>query len=69
MEPFPTFTEYLDRRMTGGLRPGEFPEIGESKLVPGLGKAVNPSRPVSPLNSKPLASPFRKRFMSQVVGR
>jgi hypothetical protein len=33
-------------------------------------KAVNPSRPVLPTNSRLLASPFRKkRLKSQVVGR
>jgi hypothetical protein len=33
-------------------------------------KAVNPARPVSPTNSKLLASPFRKqRLRSQVIGR
>jgi hypothetical protein len=33
-------------------------------------KAVNPARPVSPTNSRLLASPFRKRRLkSQVVGR
>jgi hypothetical protein len=33
-------------------------------------KAVNPARPVSPTNSRLLASPFRrKRLKSQIIGR
>jgi hypothetical protein len=32
-------------------------------------RAVNPARPASPTNSRLLASPFRKRLTSQVMGR
>ena len=34
-----------------------------------LFKVVNPARPASPLNSRALASPFRKKLKSQVIGR
>lgn len=40
-----------------------------SGLFKGLFKVVNPARPASPLNSRALASPFRKRLKSQVMGK
>ena len=40
-----------------------------SGLFKGLFKVVNPARPASPLNSRALASPFRKKLKSQVMGR
>jgi hypothetical protein len=40
-----------------------------SGLFRGLFKVVNPARPASPLNSRALASPFRKKLKSQVMGR
>jgi hypothetical protein len=40
-----------------------------SGLFKGLFKVVNPARPASPLNSRALASPFRKKLKSQVIGR
>jgi hypothetical protein len=40
-----------------------------SGLFKGLFKAVNPSRPLSPTNSRLLSSPFRKRHKSQVMGK
>ena len=44
-------------------------QVAERSITRGMFKAVNPARPVSPLNSRLLASPFRKRFRSQVMGR
>jgi len=44
-------------------------QVAERSIFCGLFKAVNPARPVSPLNSRLLASPFRKTFKSQVMGR
>lgn len=80
MRPFPTFAEYLRHRRREAIpspAPPPRPEVpGQEaapvtvrKLIPGLGKAVNPSRPVTPFNSKLLAFPGRKRLKSQVVGR
>ena len=80
MRPMPTFAEYLKRRRPEAIpnpAPPPRPEVpGQAaapvsarKLIPGWGKAVNPSRPVTPFNSKLLASPGRKRLKSQVVNR
>lgn len=69
MVPFPSFLEFLERKVVGGTSFRNPADVDESKLMPGLGKAVNPARPASPLNSRLLASPFRKRFSSQVVGK
>jgi hypothetical protein len=44
-------------------------QVDERLFPRGMFKAVNPSRPVSPLNSRDLGSPHRKRFKSQVIGR
>ena len=49
--------------------PGERDQVAERSIFRGMFKAVNPARPVSPLNSRLLASPFRKRLRSQVMGR
>jgi hypothetical protein len=38
-------------------------------LYTGLFRVVNPSRPASPLNSRLLASPFKRKLKSQVMGR
>ncbi len=35
----------------------------------GIFKVVNPARPASPLNSRLLSSPYRKRLKGQVMGR
>jgi hypothetical protein len=43
--------------------------LAERSLFRGFFKAVNPARPVSPTNSRLLASPNRKRLKSQVMGR
>ena len=80
MRPIPTFAEYLKHRRREALpspAPPPRPEMpGQQarpvtvrKLIPGWGKAVNPARPVTPFNSKLLASPDRKRLKSQVVNR
>ncbi len=80
MRPIPTFAEYLRRRHPEALpnpAPPPRPEVpGREavpvtvrRLIPGWGQAVNPSRPVTPFNSKLLALPGRKRLKSQVVGR
>ena len=44
-------------------------DLSERSLFRGVFKAVNPSRTASPTNSRLLASPFRKRLKSQVIGR
>ena len=38
-------------------------------LFRGVFKAVNPARAASPLNSRLLASPYRKKLKSQIMGR
>ncbi len=70
MRPLLTFAEYLSLRDAE-----EVPEAGlgapvaERSVMGGIFKAVNPSRPVSPTNSRLFALPGRKRFKSQVMGR
>ncbi len=67
-------TEPVEEPVTGGdpdergIR-RERDQVAERSISRGLFKAVNPARPISPLNSRLLASPFRKRFRSQVMGR
>ena len=48
---------------------GDQDQYAERSFFRGLFKVVNPVRPVSPLNSRLLASPIRKRLKSQVIGR
>jgi len=48
---------------------GERDQVAERSIYRGLFKSVNPARPVSPINSRLLASPFRKRLKSQIMGR
>ncbi len=60
--------------MTGSDRdepgiPGGRDQVAERSIFRGMFKAVNPARPVSPINSRLLASPFRKRLKSQIMGR
>jgi hypothetical protein len=43
--------------------------FSERSMFRGVFRAVNPARPASPTNSRLLASPFRKRLKSQVIGR
>jgi hypothetical protein len=43
--------------------------VSERSMFRGVLRAVNPARPASPTNSSLLASPFRKRLKSQVIGR
>ena len=43
-------------------------QVDERIFPRGFFKAVNPSRPVTPLNSRDLGSSHRKTFKSQVVG-
>jgi hypothetical protein len=38
-------------------------------LFRGMFKVVNPARPASPTNSRHLASPFKRKLKSQVMGR
>jgi hypothetical protein len=62
----------LDGWANGGSPPSSATSCGqvaEPSLFRGLFKAVNPARPASPTSSRLLASPFRRRFKSQVVGR
>ena len=70
-----TFSEFLERRTGGhGASIAAMPcadrgaQVDERLFPRGMFKAVNPSRPVSPLNSRDLGSPDRKTFKSQVVG-
>ncbi len=76
---YPSFADYLGWRsgVGDGCEPPWEPEedvAGEAlaeRRSPfrGLFKVVNPARPVSPLNSKLLASPREKRLNGQVMGR
>jgi hypothetical protein len=43
--------------------------VSERSMFRGVFKAVNSARPASPTNSRLLASPFRKRLKSEVIGR
>jgi hypothetical protein len=67
MKRYMTFAEYL------ALRSDEMPTqqapVAERSITGGLFKVVNPARPVSPLNSRPLAFPGQNKFKSQVMGR
>jgi len=78
------FSEYVGRREQGSSSEGlvrsvtSIPTdavrwvrdpVAERSLYPLLGKAVNPARPISPLNSTLLAPPGRRRLKSQVMGR
>ncbi len=84
MSRLPTFLEFLEQMRQASWAGTHAPSIGpptghrteiggvpvaERKLIPGLGKAVNPARPISPLNSSLLALPGRRRLKSQVMGR
>jgi hypothetical protein len=70
MSPFPTFSEYLERRSSGGasLPDHGLSPVDERSITGGMFKAVNPARPVSPTNSRLFALPGRKRFKSQIMG-
>ena len=83
MRTYTSFSEYMERReresapvtrarstlaISGDeARSGHDP-VAERSLYPLLG-AVNPARPVSPMNSKLLAMPGRRKLKSQVMGR
>src|SRR4051794_10770586 len=49
--------------------PDERDRVAERSMFRGLFKAVNPARPVSPTNSRLLASPSRTRLKSQIIGK
>ena len=79
MRCYPNFLEYLEWR-SGVGEEGEPPKglegdvtdeslAGRRSPFRGLFKVVNPARPASPLNSKLLASPWKKRLKGQVMGR
>jgi hypothetical protein len=83
MHNYLSFLEYVGRRERGSRGEGlvrsviSFPTdvvrrgsdpVAERSLYPLLG-AVNPARPVSPMNSKLLAMPGRRKLKSQVMGR
>ena len=82
MHAYLSFSEYVGRRETGSTGEGllrsafSFPTyvwrgsdpVAERSLYPLLG-AVNPARPVSPMNSKLLAMPGRRKLKGQVMGR
>ncbi len=64
----------VEEPVTGGDpdRPGiptARDQVAERSIFRGMFKAVNPARPISHLNSRLLASPFRKRYRSQIMGR
>jgi hypothetical protein len=72
-----TFAEYVEQRDAGyrclrdtvedsGRDRGS---LSERSRFRGVFAAVNPSRPASPTSSQLLASPYRRRLGSQVVGR
>jgi hypothetical protein len=69
MKPYLTFAEYLSLREAE-----ETPEyslgvpVAERSIMRGFFKAVNPSRPISPTNSRLLAFPGQRRIKSQVMG-
>jgi hypothetical protein len=79
MGNYPTFADYLGwRAASGGGHVGDLggrsrdagsDRLAERSLFGGLFKAVNPSRPVGPWNSRLVASPWRKRLKGQVMGR
>jgi len=79
MRCYPSFLEYLEWRSGVGDEGEpqwglEWDVSGDSlaeRRSPfrGLFKVVNPARPVSPLSSRSLASPHRKKLKSQVMGR
>ena len=71
MKVFPSFTEYQARRSSERAAEsdqGSTP-VDERSLMGGVFKAVNPARPVSPMNSRLLSPSIQKRFKSQVIGR
>jgi hypothetical protein len=66
MKPPMTFAEYLELRlMDDPFRR----DVSERSITAGMFKAVNPARPVSPVNSRLLSGPFPRKLKSQVVGR
>src|SRR5690349_5862287 len=81
MSHYPTFAEYLERRNSASRNGKRLPPdlldapaprqdpLSDGLFPRGFFKAVNPARPVSPLNSRLLAAPTRKRLKSQVMGR
>jgi hypothetical protein len=69
MKPYRTFAEYVSLQdAEGRAKPGLDAPVDERSITGGMFKAVNPSRPVSPTNSRLFALPGRKRFKSQVMG-
>ncbi len=71
MKAYSTFSEYLERRSADGASvpdQGSTP-VAERSLMGGIFKAVNPARPISPMNSRLLSPATQKRFKSQVIGR
>ena len=71
MIPLSTFTEFLTRKNANEpAEPDRVPDpVAERSITGGMFKAVNPARPVSPLNSRLLSGPFPKKLKGQVVGR
>jgi hypothetical protein len=69
MKPYLTFAEYLSLR-DAGVAPdhGLGTPVAERSIMRGFFKAVNPSRPISPTNSRLLALPGQRRIKSQVMG-
>lgn len=71
MRTYQTFAEYVAHRDSSEPpRPAsDLPQVDERSLMSGMFRAVNPARPVSPLNSRLLSGPHKRRFKSQVMGR
>jgi hypothetical protein len=71
MKSFMTFTAFLSRRDAD--EPAEPDQmqapVAERSITGGLFKVVNPSRPISPVNSRLLSGPFPRKLKSQVIGR
>jgi hypothetical protein len=70
MKPYRTFAEYVSLQdAERQAEPGCEPPVAERSIMAGMFKVVNPSRPVSPVNSRLLSFPGQKRIKSQVMGR
>ncbi len=78
MGHYPSFASYLSWRsgaVNAGEPAGRGGNMDDDQLAErrsafrGIFKVVNPARPASPLNSRLLSSPYRKRLKGQVMGR
>jgi hypothetical protein len=60
-----TFSDFIQRIRPSGWRG----PVAERQRIPGLGRAVNPARPIGPTKLSLLAPPGRERLKGQVMGR